>query len=215
MSDIDLDAIRAREQAATPGPWRWRGNTDHDDPILVGAKDVLGIIPRERKRDDRESMKYAEYLGDCFIRDDDGNDRPYTDAEIEEQVRKEFLEDPWECPRHDGRMAFYGEPGPIYHYARDLAIYEVCPEATDRDDPRVYRADISGLRDPNAIFIAHARQDVADLLAEIEQAPTYEWVTDYNGEAVYMTPEGTIRFVAPTLDPVPDDWRRLYVREGS
>ncbi|MCG6493401.1 hypothetical protein [Kitasatospora sp. A2-31] len=25
---LDLDAIKARVQAATPGPWRWRGNTE-------------------------------------------------------------------------------------------------------------------------------------------------------------------------------------------
>lgn len=34
MSTIDLDAIRRREQAATPGPWRWGGDVDHHEVYL-------------------------------------------------------------------------------------------------------------------------------------------------------------------------------------
>ena len=41
---------------------------------------------------------------------------------------------------------------------RDLAIYEAD-----------HRADIVGFDNPDAEFIAHARQDVADLLAEVDQ----------------------------------------------
>lgn len=36
MSDIDIDAIRARAEAATPGPW-----ADHDGPLL---EDVVAYI---------------------------------------------------------------------------------------------------------------------------------------------------------------------------
>ena len=53
--------------------------------------------------------------------------------------------------------------------AKDLAVFEVAPKATRRDDPKVYRADVSGLRSPDATFIAHSRQDVADLLAEVDR----------------------------------------------
>ena len=38
-------------------------------------------------------------------------------------------------------------------YARDRAIYEVAPSATSRKDPKVYRADIIGLRHPDAEII--------------------------------------------------------------
>jgi len=56
-----------------------------------------------------------------------------------------------------------------FESATNLAIFEVCPEATSADDPRVYRKDIIGFRSANATFIAHARQDVDDLLAHIDQ----------------------------------------------
>lgn len=47
-------------------------------------------------------------------------------------------------------------------------VYEVCPEATSRDDPRVYRGNIIDVRHPDAQFIAGARQDIDDLLAYID-----------------------------------------------
>jgi hypothetical protein len=53
--------------------------------------------------------------------------------------------------------------------ASDMPIYQVAPDATSRDDRRVYRADIIGIRHPDAEFIAHARQDVDDLLALVDE----------------------------------------------
>lgn len=53
--------------------------------------------------------------------------------------------------------------------ASDLAVFQVCPSATDANDPRVYRDDIIGFRSTNATFIANARQDVTDLLAYIDE----------------------------------------------
>jgi hypothetical protein len=49
-----------------------------------------------------------------------------------------------------------------------LVVYEVAPDATHREDPRVYRADIVGIRHPDAEFIAHSRRDIASLLAALE-----------------------------------------------
>jgi hypothetical protein len=174
--ELDLSAIRTREAAATPGPWRWAGNMDNDDPRLVGARfrDVLGHIRRERTAEDRETRSYAEYLRDVEIWDQSLNDgkgryRSYTEDEITERVHDDWLHDSWGEPMKDSRMALVGGPGSFYREARELAVYEVCREATSREDPRVYRADIVGLRDPNAEFIAHARQDVADLLAEVDR----------------------------------------------
>lgn len=51
-----------------------------------------------------------------------------------------------------------------------LAVYEVAPAATSRDDPRVYRADIKGLRHPDAEFIANSRADVDFLLAALAES---------------------------------------------
>lgn len=48
-------------------------------------------------------------------------------------------------------------------------IYQVAPDATSHNDPRVYRQTIIGIRHPDAEFIAHSRQDVDDLLTYIDQ----------------------------------------------
>ena len=58
----------------------------------------------------------------------------------------------------------------LMHKAHEdpMPVYQVCPDCTDRKDSRVYRQHIVGLRHPDAQFIAHARQDIDDLLAYIE-----------------------------------------------
>jgi len=48
-------------------------------------------------------------------------------------------------------------------------VYQVAPAATRRDDPRVYRGDIIDIRHPDAQLIAHAPQDIDDLLAEVDR----------------------------------------------
>lgn len=53
--------------------------------------------------------------------------------------------------------------------ASELPIFAVAPDATSVDDPRVYRSTLSGIRHPDATFIAHSRQDVDDLLAYIDE----------------------------------------------
>ena len=50
---------------------------------------------------------------------------------------------------------------------RDLVRFEVCHDATTRQDQRVYRGDIDALRHPDATFIAAARQDVPTLVAAL------------------------------------------------
>lgn len=169
-----LQEIQERAAAATPGPWMWRGNVDHQDPILSwykpgwGRCEVLRHYPRERQAGDPETKAFDDYLRDVSIRDNaTGEYRSYTDEERADQVRTEWLEDESGEPRTDTRLAF---AHPEYMHAldaRELAVFEVCPTATDRNDPRVYRADIVGVRHPDAEFIAHSRQDVDDLLAII------------------------------------------------
>lgn len=50
-----------------------------------------------------------------------------------------------------------------------MPVYDVCRDCADRAHPRVYRGDFVELRHPDAQFIAHARQDVDDLLAYIAE----------------------------------------------
>jgi hypothetical protein len=51
----------------------------------------------------------------------------------------------------------------------DAAVYEVAPTATSRKDRRVYRADLQGIRNADATFIAHSRADIDALLAEVDR----------------------------------------------
>jgi hypothetical protein len=82
--------------------------------------------------------------------------------------------------------------------AKNIPIFEVCPEATSFDDPRVYRGDLIGLRHPDAEFIAHSRQDVEDLLAYIDeleaklhaQEPLVSYALNAAGMKSPFTPAG-------------------------
>lgn len=188
---INLDEIRSRAAAAAPGPWFWRGNVDNGDPELSrykpgwGRVEVLRHYQRERTADDPGAKAYDEYLRDSQVLDrTSGEYRHMTDEERTEAVRKDWLEDPWEQPQHDVRMAFVHPELMHALDARELAIFEVCPEATERSDPRIYRADITGIRHPDAEFLAASRQDVDDLLAVIDQVRTTAeaWIYDMEGD---------------------------------
>ena len=52
--------------------------------------------------------------------------------------------------------------------ASKLAVYEVAPSAERRDDPRVYRADIIGIRHPDATLIPLAVNALPAVLDDIE-----------------------------------------------
>lgn len=47
--------------------------------------------------------------------------------------------------------------------------FDVAPHALTIDDPDVYRTNFSQINHPDAIFIAHARQDVDDLIARVRE----------------------------------------------
>lgn len=189
----DLAAIRARAAAAIGGPWKWRGNTDTGDVRLVGhilvddtrnpgwqrpyGLDVFGTIREERTVDDPGAKEYAEYLRDVRILDRVTREyRPYTADEIAQGVLDDWVNEKFsDEPRTDNYIAFVNATSHFYEAARDLAIYEVAraqglPDDTPRDHPKVYRADLIGIRNANAEFIEHSRQDVDDLLAIIDAA---------------------------------------------
>lgn len=175
MADFDLEAIQARADAAQAGPWFWRGNVDYSDPSLCyyregwGRAEILWHIPRERTAKDVGAKDYAQYLGDSQISNGNGGWRAWTEEEIAEEVRANYLEDPRGEPATDNRMVFTNHENLNAIDARELAIFEVAPKATKRDDPKVYRADIVGIRHSDAVFIAAARKDVDDLLAEVRR----------------------------------------------
>jgi hypothetical protein len=115
--------------------------------------DVLSQVPVDRTADDprlgsldevAEDENHRSELLDEFLLDSNGD--PRTD------LRLSFTVDGWKRP------------------ARDMPIFEVCPEATSRDDQRVYRADVIGVRHPDAEFIAQAPVYVVSLLAALKSA---------------------------------------------
>jgi hypothetical protein len=71
----------------------------------------------------------------------------------------------------------------MMHRARDLAVYAVAKDAITRDDPRVYRGDIVGFRNPNADLIAHAPTDIAYLLGRVKAGlALHHKVSDDHGD---------------------------------
>jgi hypothetical protein len=131
-----LAEIRNREQAATPGPWRWFGNTDAREVYLATAGFGRMLVMRFA----RWGMRGAQPV---------------------------FYPRSWK-PNPESVSDFTGTGFPAG--PGDLPVYEVAPQAESRDDPRVYRADIAGIRHPDAEFIARAREDVPRLLAGLEAA---------------------------------------------
>jgi hypothetical protein len=128
MSDnqIDIEAIRARANAATFGPWGWYGNVDAKHFYLStkhGGRQIVMGFRRFGFNGAQPEFRHRRQDGDYFL----------------------------------------------LTPASDLAIYEVAPKATHRNDVNwnVYRGDIIGFRSPDAEFIAHARQDVDDLLTVV------------------------------------------------
>lgn len=136
MTDARLAEIRQREQDATPGPWRWTGNTDVKQMELstvgFGRLVVMNFA--------RWGMNGAQ-------------------------------------PKFGAGRAWKPNPTSSYDFtslglmtkASELPVFEVAPAATERSDPRVYRADMVGVRHPDAEFIARSRRDVPALLAEVDR----------------------------------------------
>ena len=185
-----LTEIRGREQAATPGPWGWRGNIDNGDPYLtsLGYRDATGpdgTVVRHHAGDVLGHVSVDLTRADAILRgvgDPDSLPEPKVspdpagtyekryDAAVEAARETEignYLTDDYGEPRTERRLAFC--TGWFYTDARKLVTFQVAPDATDRSDPRVYRADITGIRHPDAEFIAHAREDVTRLLAALDE----------------------------------------------
>lgn len=159
--DIVARALAALE-GTIPGPWFWHGNTDHNGDVgLCGRIPGLGVVDVLRTCQERRT---EESLGKEWDQD----------ADLADYIsREDYIAD-----RMDGNphryLAFGREDAAFVEFGRDHAIYEVArnqglPDDTPRDHPKVYRADVVGVRNANAQFIADARTLVPGLLAEIER----------------------------------------------
>lgn len=157
---LDLDRLRAVAEAATPGSWHWSGNTDTGEPYLaawaagIGRTSVLAIGQEDRSKTGRA----AEDVRDYAI--DNGLD---PDEAVEEWATDNYGE-----PIKEPRLWFYRDHMAVQ--ARDHVQYEVAPQATTREDPKVYRADITDVRLPDAQYITtFSPATVLGLLDEIER----------------------------------------------
>jgi hypothetical protein len=190
ITDAKLAELRDLHGRATrPGTWHWSGNLDTGEPYLAcwvpgaGRCNILAIGWRERSTESRDADYYRSWLRENAVTlQDDGTYRSYDDDEIEDAVREwttdsvgESIREP-ELWLYDDMMALP---------ARDRAIFEVAPEATSRDDPKVYRADIVGLRHPDPQLIVDAINQLGPLLARLDKAEAR--VKHLEGEVRYLT----------------------------
>ena len=84
-----------------------------------------------------------------------------------------WSQDEFGTPRQDARLQFLSKDIMCVN-ARDLAIYEVAPNATSRKDPDVYRADVVGIRHPDALFIeTFDPKMVLDLLDRLDHLRSF------------------------------------------
>ncbi|MCK9930002.1 hypothetical protein MXD62_23020 [Frankia sp. Mgl5] len=172
----DRAGLRALLDAATKGPWSWRGNTDSGDVRLQGARaDVLGIVRRERTTDDPAAKSLDEYLQECERSDGKGGWRPWTAAERRQRVRRSYLVDGIGEPRTDNVLAFVDPEKLLYEGACDLAVYEVArnqglPDDTPRSHPQVYRGDVVDVRSANARLIRDGINALPGLLDDLDAA---------------------------------------------
>lgn len=128
---LDLEPIRKRAEAATPGPWRWFGNAKARTIYLATTHSGRRFV-----------MRFARW-----------------GAQSAQPMFQRYAPD--------------GSFG-LMVKAKELLKFEV-----------PYRKDISGIDNPDAEFIAHAREDVPALIAEVEQLRALvgrmEWRDDSRG----------------------------------
>ena len=161
VSDLDLTKLREIAEAATEGGWHWAGNTDTGEPYLatwirgIGRCNILSIGSEDRSTTGRKA-------------DGVRADAREFDLGDPEELVDQWAHDQFGEPVKDPRLQFTTDLMCVS--ARDLVVYEVAPLATTREDDRVYRADISDIRHPDAAHIAtFDPPTVLALIDEIEK----------------------------------------------
>lgn len=164
ITDMHLEKLRRLlDQATVVGSWHWSGNIDTGEPYLAcwvpgaGRCTILGLGWRERSTTGRTANDYRGYLAE-------NGDTP---AEIEAEI-KDWATDKYDVPIKEPELWLYDDMLAVP--ARSRAIFEVAPLAITRDDPKVYRADIVGLRHPDATLIVDGINALPGLLARLDAA---------------------------------------------
>ncbi|SDT22190.1 hypothetical protein [Microterricola viridarii] len=65
-----------------------------------------------------------------------------------EELVEQWAHDQYGEPATDPRLEFMTDLMCVQ--SRDLVVYQVAPNATSREDPKVYLADVVGIRHPDA-----------------------------------------------------------------
>jgi hypothetical protein len=151
--------LRALLDAGTARPWRWAGNIDTGEPRLTGRGcDVLAIGYDHRSTAGRDADEVRAFARESQIDEDEAVDT--------------WANDQYGEPIKEPRLWFYTDH--MADPARDNVVFEVAPNATDRDDPKVYRADITDIRHPDARLIAAAVNALGPLLDRSDRLATLE-----------------------------------------
>lgn len=146
MSD-PIEQIRQREQAATPGPWGWRGHDTGSVELRTLHSGGLRIISTARQQPCTVWVEAAGY----FLMDEAC--APCRGAYANREVDSGRCEKPENLD-----TVWVWDPS---------GFIKPINEWTEREQP--YRSDVARTTHPDAEFIAHAREDVAVLLAEIDR----------------------------------------------
>jgi hypothetical protein len=149
LAPARLAAIAARSEAATSGPWGWRGYANGSIELRALHSGGLRVVTTMRAQP-------------CVVELDDGAIALTSDACDTCRAEMKKTTDPfvdWPgCPKEENLDTLWLRGGPGVRPANVWAEREV-----------PYREDIVGVRHPDAEFIAHAREDVPALIAEVER----------------------------------------------
>lgn len=169
-----LTDLRSKAQAVVglglTGEWSWFGNVKHGSPYLAtrkhGQRLVLGPAVRHDHvtyTEDYDDVENVETPDNCTTSSCDyfGADAaPESDAEQRTHTK--------ETPTFAFPVQQDHCGHPMMQDAHRIARYAVAPEATDENDPKVYRHDVTGFRSPTADYLAAADASlVADLIEQL------------------------------------------------
>ncbi|WP_232290227.1 hypothetical protein [Micromonospora sp. ATCC 39149] len=187
-ADLDLDAIRAREQAATPGPWGWRGHISQSVELRALHSGGLRIISTSRPEPcigytaDEELVLLDNACKACTAYLTGGGIGRGEDPKCE---KPENLDTVWTW-HPDGFIR------PINEWAKAEVL---------QWSQHMYRDDVKGTTHPDAEFIAHARQDIPALLAEVDRLRAAQATAP--GQAEPLTADVDVALTGPMTTTEP------------
>ena len=221
-----VEEIRARVDAAAEGPWRWNGNTDSGELSLENRHwRLLSTTKVARAADSRRAQENLEFWWEYLSTTDDycpihEDERSVAgEKRAAEWLEHAYLHDPGTGEAREDEMLAFFVDGEGLTPLRDQVIYQVArnqglPDDTPRDHPKVYRADIVGVRNPTAAFIAASRSDVPFLLAEIDRLTAerdgFRDLFDAANATAgrYLTERDQARAFMETVRTARDTWQR-------